>query len=167
MRYKEVSVVYWQGGAGRKLYYRKPAFLLTTDLKDSVKQLLQIYFDRWQIEVNHRDEKDTLGVGQVQLWNVEAVPKQPVLAVAAYSALLLASLIAFGAERGAAYKPAQMAAESLSAFLPGSDHPVTQGNGLTARPTERIRGQNHGKTARSRCRRLKLRGPAFQRVQPA
>jgi hypothetical protein len=86
-----------------KPYYRKPAFLLTTDLKDSVKQLLQIYFDRWQIEVNHRDEKDTLGVGQAQLWNVKAVPKQPVLAVAAYSALLLASLIAFGATRGAAY----------------------------------------------------------------
>jgi len=122
VRYKEVAVVYWQGGAGRcplrllvvaptpyrkrksrKLYYRRPAFLLTTDLKSSAKQLLQIFFDRWQIEVNHRDEKDTLGVGQTQLWNVKAVPKQPVLAVAAYSALLLASLIAFGAERGEAY----------------------------------------------------------------
>ena len=55
--------------------------------------------------MNHRDEKDTLGVGQAQLWNVTAVPKQPVLAVAAYSAMLLASLIAFGAERGAAYEP--------------------------------------------------------------
>ena len=65
--------------------------------------MLQIYFDRWQIEVNHREEKDTLGVGQAQLWNVTSVPKQPVLAVAAYSALLLASLLAFGAERGAAY----------------------------------------------------------------
>jgi hypothetical protein len=123
VRYKEVSGVYWEGGAGRcrlrllvvaptpyrkrkssKLYYRLPAYLLTTDLKDPVKQLLQIYFDRWQIEVNHRDEKDTLGVGQAQLRNVKAVPKQPVLAVAAYSALLLASLIAFGAERGAAYE---------------------------------------------------------------
>ena len=123
VRYKEVSMVYWQGGAGRcplrllvvaptpyrkrkssKLYYRQPAYLLTTDLKDSVKQLLQIYFDRWQIEVNHRDEKDTLGVGQAQLWNLKSVPKQPVLAVAAYSAMLLASLIAFGVERGAAYE---------------------------------------------------------------
>src|ERR1039457_1177470 len=63
-----------------------------------------VYCDRWQIEVNHRDEKDTLGVGQAQLWNVKAVPKQPVLAVAAYSAMLLASLIAFGAERGTAYE---------------------------------------------------------------
>jgi hypothetical protein len=123
VRYKEVAVVYWQGGAGRcplrllvvaptpyrkrkssRLYYRQPAFLLTTDRKSSAKQLLQIYFDRWQIEVNHRDEKDTLGVGQAQLWNVKAVPRQPVLAVAAYSALLLASLIAFGAERGNAYE---------------------------------------------------------------
>ena len=53
--------------------------------------------------MNHREEKDTLGVGQAQLWNVTSVPKQPVLAVAAYSALLLASLRAFGAERGSAY----------------------------------------------------------------
>ena len=85
------------------MYYRDPAYLLTTDRRSSIKQLLQIYFDRWQIEVNHREEKDTLGVGQAQLWNVTSVPKQPVLAVAAYSALLLASFQAFGAERGAAY----------------------------------------------------------------
>jgi hypothetical protein len=37
------------------------------------------------------------------LWNVTSVPRQPVLDVAAYSALLLASLRAFGAERGTAY----------------------------------------------------------------
>jgi len=122
IRYKEVTSVHWQRGAkqrplrliviaptpyrktkSKKLYYRDPAYLLTTDLRSSLKQLLQIYFDRWQIEVNHREEKDTLGVGQAQLWNAISVPKQPVLAVAAYSALLLASLQAFGAERGAAY----------------------------------------------------------------
>lgn len=122
IRYKAVPAVYWQRGAGqrplrliviaptpyrksqsKKLYYRDPAYLLTSDLHSSLKQLLQIYFDRWQIEVNHREEKDTLGVGQAQLWNTTSVPKQPVLAVAAYSALLLASLQAFGAERGTAY----------------------------------------------------------------
>lgn len=122
IRYKEVADVYWQRGAGKrslrliviaptpyrknqskKLYYRNPAYLFTSDLRSSLKQLLQIYFDRWQIEVNHREEKDTLGVGQAQLWNVVSVPKQPVLAVASYSALLLASLKAFGAERGKAY----------------------------------------------------------------
>lgn len=122
IRYKQIGSLYWRTGARRqplrlfivaptpyrkrksgRLYYRRPAYLLTTDLTSSAKQLLQIYFDRWQIEVNHREEKDTLGVGQAQLWNATAVPKQPVLVVAAYSALLLASLIAFGTERGPVY----------------------------------------------------------------
>lgn len=122
IRYKELTNLLWQRGAGRRLlrllvvaptpyrkrksarwYYRHPAYLLTTDLRSGAHALLQIYFDRWQIEVNHRDEKDTLGVGQAQLWNRIAVSKQPVLSVAAYSALLLASLLAFGAERGTAY----------------------------------------------------------------
>jgi hypothetical protein len=122
IRYKEVGDVYWQRGAARRpvrllvlaptpyrktksrrLYYRDPAYLLTTDLRSSAAQLLQIYFDRWQIEVNHREEKDTLGIGQAQLWNVNSVPRQPVLVVASYSALLLASLQAFGAERSTAY----------------------------------------------------------------
>ena len=122
IRYKEVLHVYWRRGAGRiplrlfivaptpyrkrkssKLYYRQPAYLLTTDLKHSARSLLQIYFDRWQIEVNHREEKDTLGVGQAQLWNPLGVPKQPALVVAAYSALLLAALKTFGATRGKAY----------------------------------------------------------------
>jgi hypothetical protein len=122
VEYKEVAGVLWQGGARQRLlrllvvrptryrkqksgrwYYRRPAYLLTTVVKGTVRQLLQIYFDRWQIEVNHREEKDTLGVGQAQLWNFTAVPKQPAFAVASYSALLLASLQAFGAERGQAY----------------------------------------------------------------
>ncbi len=55
-----------------------------------------------RIEVNHREEKDTFGVGPARLWNATSVPKQPVLAVAAYSALLLASLVAFGPKRGEA-----------------------------------------------------------------
>lgn len=122
VRYKILPDVLWQGGARRRMlrlvviaptpyrkrksgrfYYRQPAYLLITDFKARPHTLLQIYFDRWQIEVNHREEKDTLGVGQAQLWNIVSVPKQPVLAVASYSALLLASLLAFGEARGAAY----------------------------------------------------------------
>jgi hypothetical protein len=88
-----------------RLYDRQPAYLLSTDLKDHAHTLLPFYFDRWQIEVNHREEKDTLGIGQAQLWNFFFVPKQPVLAVASYSALLLALLSAIGAERGSVYAP--------------------------------------------------------------
>jgi len=120
--YKQVPGIYWQGGAQKRplrllvvrptryqkkksgrYYYRQPAYLLTTVVNGTVRQLLQIYFDRWQIEVNHREEKDTLGVGQAQLRNFVSVPKQPAFAVASYSALLLASLEAFGAQRGKAY----------------------------------------------------------------
>jgi hypothetical protein len=122
VRYKEVSKVLWQSGGktrplrlfviaptpyrkrkSSRLCYRQPAFLLCTDMSSSARQLLQIYCDRWQIEVNHREEKDTLGIGQAQLWNEKAVPKQPVLTVAAYSALMLAALKVFGAGRGEAY----------------------------------------------------------------
>ena len=122
IRYKDVPTVLWRGGAGRrpvrlfvvaptpyrkrhsgKTHHRQPAYLLTTDRDSRAKALLQIHVDRWQIEVNHREEKDTLGVGQAKLWNATAVPKQPALSVAAYSALLLAVLLAFGAGRGAAY----------------------------------------------------------------
>jgi hypothetical protein len=122
IRYKEVTGVLWQGGARKRplrlfviaatpykkrksarLYYHRPAFLLTSMLEGSRRQLLQMYFDRWQIEVNHRDEKDTLGVGQAQLWNPVSVPKQPALVVASYSAMLLAALKAFGPSRGEPY----------------------------------------------------------------
>jgi len=122
VEYKQVAGIYWQGGAlqrplrllvvrptryrkknSGRYYYRQPAYLLTTVVNGTVRQLLQIYFDRWQIEVNHREEKDTLGVGQAQLRNFISVPKQPAFVVATYSALLLASLQAFGAERGKAY----------------------------------------------------------------
>jgi hypothetical protein len=115
VRYKEISFVFWQSGAKRKplrlfvvaptsyrirktgrLRYRETSFLLTTITENDTKTLLQLYFDRWQIEVNHREEKDTLGIGQAQLHSVLAVPRQPAFVVAAYSALLLASLIAYG-----------------------------------------------------------------------
>jgi len=124
VRYKEIAMIYWRNGAKRtplrlfvvaptpykvrktgKLKYRDPSFLLTTLLQGQSVNLLQLYFDRWQIEVNHREEKDTLGVGQAQLHNQIAVPKQPALVVAAYSALLLASLNAFGPHRTDAYLP--------------------------------------------------------------
>jgi hypothetical protein len=124
IRYKEICGVYWQSGArqrplrllvvapipyqapGRKRkYYRRPAYLLTTDLNGTARELLQAYFDRWQIEVNHREEKDTLGIGQAQLRSRLSVPRQPAFAVAAYSALMLAALLTFGPGRDACYQP--------------------------------------------------------------
>jgi hypothetical protein len=115
VRYKETASVYWRcGGAkrplrllvvapvpyscgkGKRKYYREPAFLLTTDIHRPAALVLQAYFNRWQIEVNHREIKDTLGIGQAQLRNSRAVPRQPAMLVAAYSALLLAGIQVFG-----------------------------------------------------------------------
>jgi Transposase DDE domain len=122
VRYKEVDSVYWRSaagrrplrllvvapvpyssGKGRRKYYRDPAFLLTTDQRLPAETLVQAYFDRWQIEVNHREMKDTLGIGQAQLRNPRSVPRQPAMLVAAYSALLLAGIIQFGDTRSEAF----------------------------------------------------------------
>lgn len=118
VRYKEVPSIYWRCGAakrplrllvvapvpyssgkGKRNYYREPAFLLTTDLHHPAVVVLQAYFDRWQIEVNHREIKQTLGIGQAQLRSLRSVPRQPAMLVAAYSALLLAGIQVFGDTR--------------------------------------------------------------------
>ena len=118
IRYKLVESVLWRRGAGtRKLRliviaplpykmsrnasinYRQPGYLLTTDVCSPVRELIQSYFDRWQIEVNHRDEKTILSVGHAQVWSPCSVPRQPALTVASYSLLLLAGLRCFGPGR--------------------------------------------------------------------
>ncbi|MBI2918929.1 MAG: hypothetical protein HYY01_13180 [Chloroflexi bacterium] len=124
LRYKEVLGVLWRRGAGTRLLrlfviapvpyklskhartnYRDPAYLLCTDFEASPPRLIQAYFDRWQIEVNHRDEKDLLGVGQAQVRSPQSVPRHPAFAVACYSVLQLAALDAFGPGRTSDYLP--------------------------------------------------------------
>jgi len=124
VRYKELPQVYWQGAAKKRVlrllvvapvgyrtskngrqYYRPPAYLLTTDLTTPAALLLQEYFDRWGIEVNHRDEKEILGVGEAQVWNEHSVSKVPGLLVAMYSWLLLGGLECYGPTRAAVYEP--------------------------------------------------------------
>ncbi len=86
---------------GGKLLYRQPAYLLCTDLEMPIEELVQYYLWRWDIEVNHRDEKQLIGVGQAQVWSRQSVDRQPALAVASYAYLLLAALRVYGInERG-------------------------------------------------------------------
>ncbi len=88
-----------------RILYRDPAYLLTTDLTSPVDSLIQAYFDRWEIEVNHRDEKSLLGVGQAQVWSEKAAFRVPQFQVAVYALLLLASLEAYGPRRTNDYLP--------------------------------------------------------------
>jgi hypothetical protein len=118
IRYKQLLGVLWRRGAGTRplrliviapqpyrlsqhsrLNYRQPAYLLSTDTTGPVTPLIQAYFDRWQIEVNHRDEKTWLGVGQAPVRSPRSAPRHPTFVVACYSLLLLAGLKAFGPGR--------------------------------------------------------------------
>jgi hypothetical protein len=103
LRLLVVAPVPYSSGKGKRKYYGEPAFLLTTDLHRPAVIILQAYFDRWQIEVNHREIKDTLGIGQAQLRSSRSVPRQPTMSVAAYSALLLAGIQVFGDTRTDAF----------------------------------------------------------------
>lgn len=90
---------------GSKLLYRQPAFLICTDPELDLQTLLQAYVDRWEIECNHRDEKSLIGVAQGQVWSPKAVARLPQFQVAIYSLLMLASILAYGFQRTAAYLP--------------------------------------------------------------
>lgn len=108
--YKTISSIQWRkAGAHRllrlivirplgyrltaqsRLLYRQPAYLICTDPILPLQSVIQDYFWRWDIEVNHRDEKQLIGVGQAQVRSERSVERVPAFAVASYSLLMLAS----------------------------------------------------------------------------
>lgn len=117
-RYKTLAPVLWQKATGpmpmrlviiaplryrknknSKLLYRNPAYILCPDIELAVQLIIQYYFFRWDIEVNNRDEKSLLGVGDAQVRSDKSVACQPQFSVIAASLLVLASIRAYGAER--------------------------------------------------------------------
>lgn len=62
-------------GPGGHRSYRKPAYLITTDLHTPVELLIQAYLDRWQIEVLHRDLKHETRLGSAQVRNPRSVSR--------------------------------------------------------------------------------------------
>lgn len=124
LRYKTVAPVLWKKGTGSipcrliitaplryrnnttsKPLYRDPAYILVNDITTPVERLLQFYFLRWDIEVNHRDEKSHIGMGDAQMRSPHSVVRNPQFTVAVYSLLLLASIMAYGPERTEEYLP--------------------------------------------------------------
>lgn len=113
VRYTEIKNVYWRTVTrrrplrliviapmpyvrGGKRFYRDPAYLLCTDLDADLEFLIQSYLDRWQIEVNFRDLKSLMGVGEAQVWSEKSVERQPAFVVACYAALHLAGILCYG-----------------------------------------------------------------------
>lgn len=75
---------------GAPLDYRNPAYLICSDPALSAEQILQPYLGRWEIELNFRDEKTLLGLGQPQVRSDAAVRTTATFFVFAYALLLLA-----------------------------------------------------------------------------
>jgi hypothetical protein len=113
LNYKSIAPVFWRSGAGTRplrllvirplryrahghTLYRQAAYLLIDDPQVPVAEALQAYFYRWEIEVDQKEEKDLLGVGQAQVWSDTAVVRQPAFHVATYAALLLAAIKTYG-----------------------------------------------------------------------
>jgi len=98
LRLVVVEPVTYRLSCSSKLERREPAFLICTDPSLPLEQILQYYLWRWDIEVNFRDEKTILGVGQAQVRSEASNQNAPALAVAAYSLLLLGAVHAYGAQ---------------------------------------------------------------------
>ena len=82
---------------GARLLYRQPAYLVCTDVQMALEQLLQEYLWRWGIEVNFREEKSLIGVGQAQVRTAPSNRLLPAAIVAGYALLWVSALKLRGA----------------------------------------------------------------------
>jgi hypothetical protein len=76
---------------GSYILYRDPAYLICTETGLDIKDILQAYLWRWEIEVNFREEKTLLGCGQAQVSNPNSAESLPAFVAAMYGLLHLAS----------------------------------------------------------------------------
>lgn len=105
LRLVVIAPVGYRPRKGSKILYRQPAYLICTDPDLSLAQVIQYYLWRWDIEVNHRDEKQIIGVGEAQVRSARSVDRQPALAVASYSILLLAAARVYGTQTPRGWLP--------------------------------------------------------------
>jgi len=76
---------------GSRILYREPAYLICTETGLDIKEILQAYLWRWEIEVDFREEKTLLGCGQAQVRNPNSAESLPAFVAAMYGLLHLAS----------------------------------------------------------------------------
>jgi hypothetical protein len=76
--------------------YTRPAYVMCTDPSLDPAKVIEVYSMRWGIEVNFKEEKQLFGIAHPQVRHPQSVAAAPTLAVAAYAALHLAAIRAFG-----------------------------------------------------------------------
>lgn len=96
LRLAVIRPLAYRPSKGAHMLYRDPVYLICTDPTLPLEKLVQYYVWRWEIELNFRDEKSLLGVGQAQVWTSKAVESVPSLLVSAYSLLMLAVQRVYG-----------------------------------------------------------------------
>jgi hypothetical protein len=92
LRLVVIAPLHYRTSPSGKYLYRRPAYLISTDPRADIGAVVQRYLSRWDIEVNFRDEKTLLGVGEAQVRTAHAVENVTATAVAAYALLLAAAL---------------------------------------------------------------------------
>jgi len=105
-----IAPLHYRPRQGSRLLYRQPAFLICSDPQLELTQIVQNYIWRWDIEVNFRDEKTLLGVGQAQVRHPVSTQAVPALQVACYALLLLAAWRAGGGPSPTALPPPKWSA---------------------------------------------------------
>ncbi len=76
-------------GQTRRIWH-DPVYLLATDPELTNERIAQVYLWRWEIELNFRDEKTLLGMGQAQVRSARSCERVAQLIAIAYGALMLA-----------------------------------------------------------------------------
>jgi hypothetical protein len=105
LRLVVIAPVSYRLRAGAKLLYRQPAYLICTDPNMPLEEVVQDYLWRWGIEVDHRDEKQLVGVGEAQVRTPCSARREPIFAVACYAKLLLAAAQRYGPDATQANLP--------------------------------------------------------------
>jgi len=90
LRLVVIAPLAYRPRAGSKVLYRRPAYLIVTDPRLELEQIVRQYVWRWEIEVNFREQKTLMGVGQAQVRQADAVRRVPRFQTAVYALLLLA-----------------------------------------------------------------------------
>jgi hypothetical protein len=88
-----VRPIGYRPAKGAKIVYRDPAYLICTDNDLPIEQLIQAYLWRWEIEVNFREEKTIMGLGQTQVRTQRSVEQTSVFFVATYAMIHAAASV--------------------------------------------------------------------------
>ena len=70
-----------------KIKWSRPYYLISTNTKKSVVQIIRTYAERWSIETFHRDIKQNLGLEAYQLRGRKGITRHLILTVLAYAIL--------------------------------------------------------------------------------